>query len=193
MQVEVTVDDTHAEIVAGGFDAGIRIGEYIDRDMVAVRVSRPFSWLVLGSPGYFAKQGRPLAPEDIARHQCIRYRRPDIGNIYRWEFEREGQALSIDPPGSMLVNDAGLLRALGGKGNGAHLHVEPPGRGRDLAGPARAGARILSPQPATACSSTSPDRAATSPSCAPSSSAARAVRDRAHPLLHSPLREPEMP
>ena len=118
LQVEVTIDDTHAELVAGGYDAGIRIGEYIDRDMVAVRVSRPFSWLVLGAPSYFARHGRPLAPEDIARHQCIRYRRPDIGDIYRWEFAREGQALSIEAPGAVLVNDAGLLRALAVKGMG---------------------------------------------------------------------------
>lgn len=118
VQVEVQVDDTYAEIVSGGYDAGIRIGEYIDRDMVAVRVSRPFSWLVLGAPGYFARHGRPLAPEDIARHQCIRYRRPDIGDIYRWEFERDGQVVSIEPSGALLVNDAGLLRALAVQGLG---------------------------------------------------------------------------
>jgi DNA-binding transcriptional LysR family regulator len=51
-------------------------------------------------------------PEDIARHECIRYRRPEVGDIYRWEFQRKGQALAIDPPGSILVNDGGLLRAL---------------------------------------------------------------------------------
>lgn len=118
VQVEVEVDDSHAELVSGGYDAGIRIGEYIDRDMVAVRVSRPFSWLVLGAPGYFAKHGRPLVPEDIARHQCIRYRRPDFGDIYRWEFERDGQGLSIEPSGALLVNDAGLLRALAVRGLG---------------------------------------------------------------------------
>lgn len=118
VQVEVQVDDSYAELVSGGHDAGIRIGEYIDRDMVAVRVSRPFSWLVLGSPGYLAKHGRPLSPEDIARHQCIRYRRPDIGDVYRWEFERGGQSLSIEPGGALLVNDAGLLRALAVQGLG---------------------------------------------------------------------------
>ena len=186
VQVEVTIDDTHAEIVAGGYDAGIRIGEYIDRDMVAVRVSRPFSWLVLGSPGYFAKHGRPLAPEDIARHQCIRYRRPDIGDIYRWEFEREGQALSIDPTGALLVNDAGLLRALAVKGMGL-IYTSSLQAAEEISqgllepvlesyAPARDSLFIYFP-----------DRAATSPSCAPSSRAARAVRDRARPLLHSPL------
>jgi DNA-binding transcriptional LysR family regulator len=72
VKVEITVDDTHAEVVAGGYDAGIRIGEFIDRDMVAVRVSPPFQWLVLGAPAYFAARGRPLVPEDLTRisHQC---------------------------------------------------------------------------------------------------------------------------
>lgn len=118
IRLEVTVDDTHAELVAGGYDAGIRIGEYIDRDMIAVRVSPTFSWVVLGAPAYFAAHGRPSAPEDIAGHECIRYRRPDVGDIYRWEFERDGQALSIDPPGAVAVNDSNLLRTLAVKGMG---------------------------------------------------------------------------
>lgn len=118
VKVEVTVDHTHAELVEGGYDAGIRIGEYIDRDMIAVRVSPPFSWLVMGAPAYFDVHGRPEVPEDIARHECIRYRRPDVGDVYRWEFERDGQAVTIDPPGSVVVNDPGLLRAMAVKGMG---------------------------------------------------------------------------
>lgn len=118
VKVEITIDDTHAELVAGGFDAGIRIGEYIDRDMIAVRVSPSFSWIVVGAPAYFGRRGRPLVPEDLARHECIRFRRPDFGDVYRWEFERDGQTLSIDPPGAVLVNDAALVRALAIKGMG---------------------------------------------------------------------------
>ena len=112
VRVEITVEDDHGSLVGAGYDAGVRIGEYIDRDMVAVRVSLPFRWLVFGAPGYFKTHGRPKVPEDVARHECIRYRRPEVGDIYRWEFERKGQALAIDPQGSILVNDAGLLRAL---------------------------------------------------------------------------------
>jgi DNA-binding transcriptional LysR family regulator len=118
LKVEITVEDTHAEIVAGGYDAGIRIGEYIDRDMVAVRVSPSFRWLVLGAPSYFEKRGRPEVPEDIAQHECIRYRRPDVGDVYRWEFERDGQSLSIDPPGSLVINDPDVFRALAVEGLG---------------------------------------------------------------------------
>lgn len=118
LRVEVTVDDANTEMVAGGYDAGIRIGEFIDRDMVAVRVSPPFSWVVVGSPDYLDRRGRPLMPEEIAGHDCIRYRRPDIGDVYRWEFERDGQALSIEPPGGITVNDAGLLLSLAIDGMG---------------------------------------------------------------------------
>ena len=96
----------------------MRIGEYIDRDMVATRVSRPFRWLVYGAPSYLQKHGRPRVPEDLSRHECLRYRRPEIGDIYRWEFERNGQSVIIDPPGSVLVNDPALLRTFARQGMG---------------------------------------------------------------------------
>jgi DNA-binding transcriptional LysR family regulator len=118
LKVEITIEDSHASIVADGHDAGIRIGEFIDRDMVALRVSPSFSWLVMGAPSYFSAHGRPRVLEDIAEHQCIRYRRPDVGDVYRWEFERDGQSLSIEPPGSLVVNDSGLVRTLAAQGLG---------------------------------------------------------------------------
>lgn len=129
MRVEVSVDATHAELVEGGYDAGIRVGEFIDKDMIAVRVTPPFHWAVMAAPAYLARRGRPLVPEDIAGHECLRYRRPDVGDVYRWEFERDGQALSIDPPGSIVVNDPGLLHALAVQGMGliygSTLHAAP--------------------------------------------------------------------
>ncbi|MBP0579949.1 LysR family transcriptional regulator [Labrys sp. LIt4] len=118
MRVDVTVDSTHAELVEGGFDAGIRVGEFIDRDMIAVRVTPIFRWVVMAAPAYLARRGRPQVLEDIAGHECLRYRRPDVGDIYRWEFERDGQALSIDPPGAIVANDPGLLRSLAVQGMG---------------------------------------------------------------------------
>jgi DNA-binding transcriptional LysR family regulator len=118
VKVEIAVDDGQVEVVGGGYDAGIRIGEFIDGDMVAVRASPAFGWVVLGSPSYFATHGRPLVPEDLARHECVRFRLPGNGKVYRWEFERDGQALTIDPPGSILVNDASLLRSLALAGMG---------------------------------------------------------------------------
>lgn len=118
VKVEITVDDTRAEIVAGGYDAGIRLGEYVDRDMVTVRATQPFTWLVVGAPAYLSQRGRPQTLEALSQHECIRYRRPDVGDIYRWEFERDGEALAIEPPGSIVANDAGLLRALAKQGMG---------------------------------------------------------------------------
>jgi transcriptional regulator, LysR family len=118
VKVEITVDDGRAEIVAAGYDAGIRLGEYIDRDMMTVRATPPFTWLVVGAPAYFVQRGRPETPEAIAQHECIRFRRSDVGDIYRWEFQRNGEALTIEPPGSVVVNDGGLLRALAKRGMG---------------------------------------------------------------------------
>ncbi len=118
VKLEIGVEADHTGLAGSGYDAGVRIGEYIDRDMVATRVSRPFTWLVVASPAYLQKHGRPRVPEDLSQHECLRYRRPEIGDVYRWEFERNGQSVIIDPPGSVLVNDSGLLRTLARQGVG---------------------------------------------------------------------------
>jgi DNA-binding transcriptional LysR family regulator len=118
VRLEIGVEADSTGLVGAGYDAGVRIGEYIDRDMVATRVSRPFRWLVVGAPSYLQKRGRPRVPEDLSRHECLRYRRPEIGDIYRWEFERNGQSVIIDPPGSVLVNDPALLRTFARQGLG---------------------------------------------------------------------------
>jgi DNA-binding transcriptional LysR family regulator len=112
VNLEITVNDAQIELVEGGYDAGIRIGEFIDRDMIAVRVSPPFNWMILGAPSYFAAKGRPRVPEDLAHHQCVRFRLPGTRRTYRWEFERGGQTLTMDPPGSILADDSALLRLL---------------------------------------------------------------------------------
>ena len=118
VKLEIVIESDHTALVGAGYDAGVRIGEYIDRDMVAARVSPPFRWLVYGAPSYLERHGRPRVPEDLSRHECLRYRRPEIGDIYRWEFERDGQSVIIDPPGSVLVNDPTLLRAFARQGIG---------------------------------------------------------------------------
>ena len=118
VKVEIVVDDAHVELVGDGYDAGIRIGEFVDLDMIAVRVSPPFDWVVLGAPSYFAVRGRPQVPEDIAGHECVRYRPPGTRKTYRWEFERDGQALTVDPPGSVLTTDSTLLRSMAVQGMG---------------------------------------------------------------------------
>ncbi|TCU31172.1 DNA-binding transcriptional LysR family regulator [Rhizobium azibense] len=107
--VEVAVEDATVDLSARGFDAGIRIGEYVERDMVAVRLSRDITWAVVASPEYLAARGRPEAPLDLAGHEAIRYRFPNSGALYRWEFERDGRNFSVEPPGSLVVNDGALL------------------------------------------------------------------------------------
>ncbi|MFE0756103.1 LysR family transcriptional regulator [Inquilinus sp. NPDC058860] len=116
--VEIAVDDATVDLTARGYDAGIRIGEYVERDMVAVRLTRDIAWSVVGSPAYLDARGRPERPEDLIRHEAIRYRFPTSGAIYRWEFERDGRALTVDPPGSLIVNDGGLLFAFARAGLG---------------------------------------------------------------------------
>jgi DNA-binding transcriptional LysR family regulator len=118
VSVDVDVNDAAIDLAAEGFDAGIRIGELIERDMIAVRLTADFHWSVLGSPAYFAARGRPVAPEDLTRHECIRYRFPTSRVVYRWEFVRDGREFSIEPQGKIVVNDGGLFQALALSGVG---------------------------------------------------------------------------
>ena len=103
--VEVDLNDESVDIVAERFDAGIRIGEFVERDMVAVKLTADFRWAVVGAPSYFAARGRPRTPQDITRHECIRYRFPSAGTVYRWEFSKGGRVFTVEPPGGLVVND----------------------------------------------------------------------------------------
>ncbi|YCI06043.1 LysR family transcriptional regulator (plasmid) [Ensifer sp. D2-11] len=109
VSIEIAVDDATIDMPGRGFDAGIRIGEYIERDMVAVRLTRDITWSVVASPAYLAKRSTPQTPHDLTAHDAIRYRFPRSGAVYRWEFERDGRAFSVDPPGNLIVNDGALL------------------------------------------------------------------------------------
>jgi DNA-binding transcriptional LysR family regulator len=110
--IEVAVDDAAIDISGEGFDAGIRIGEAIEKDMIAVRLTRDILWTVVGSPRYFARSGRPLAPEELTRHEALRYRYPASGVIYRWEFQRAGRLFGRCPG----RGDDKRLRPAGGDG-----------------------------------------------------------------------------
>jgi DNA-binding transcriptional LysR family regulator len=116
--IEVDVDDGAVDLMAGRFDAGIRLGEFVERDMIAVRVTPDVQWSVLGSSAYFARRGRPETPEDLINHECIRFRFPTSRALYRWEFERDGREFSIDPPGKIVVNDSALMHSLALAGAG---------------------------------------------------------------------------
>ncbi|MBX4969313.1 DNA-binding transcriptional LysR family regulator [Rhizobium binae] len=118
ISVEISVDDATIDITERGFDAGIRIGEAIEKDMIAMRLTSDITWTVVGSPDYFARHGRPATPEDLTHHQAIRYRYPTSGAVYRWEFERDGRDFAVDPPGGLIVNDFLLLLELAEDGLG---------------------------------------------------------------------------
>ncbi|MBD9495537.1 MULTISPECIES: LysR family transcriptional regulator [unclassified Ensifer] len=118
VSVEVSIDDAAVDITEHGFDAGMRIGEAVERDMIAVRLTPDITWAVVGSPSYFVKHGRPSTPEDVTRHEAVRYRYPGSGTIYRWEFEREGRDVSVDAPGALTVNDFQMLMEMAEAGTG---------------------------------------------------------------------------
>ena len=103
--VELDVNDASIDLAATQFDAGIRIGSDLERDMIAVRISHDFRWVVVGSRAYFAAHTKPKSPQDLSRHQCIGYRRPTARSVYRWAFHRKGREFSLDPPGPIVVND----------------------------------------------------------------------------------------
>lgn len=103
--VEIDVNDASIDITAEQYDAGIRIGEFVARDMVAVKLTSDFRWVVVGAPTYFASRGKPRTPQDLTRHECIRYRFPAARTIYRWEFVKDGREFSVEPTGSLVVND----------------------------------------------------------------------------------------
>ncbi len=109
IRVEVTVDDGLTDIVAGGYDAGLRFGEKVARDMIAVRVGPVIRSAVLASPAYFAQHPAPVTPYDLARHRCINYRLATAGGLYPWEFEKAGRSLQVRVDGPLVFNDSDLI------------------------------------------------------------------------------------
>lgn len=118
ISVEVSVDYGLTDIVANRFDAGIRLGEHLAQDMIAVPISPPLQMAVVGSPSYFTSHPRPLTPDDLHGHRCINIRFPRLGNLALWEFEKDGRAVKVRVK-SVFVNNSmhlGLAAALDGIG-----------------------------------------------------------------------------
>ena len=102
--IEIAVDDASVDIVAAGFDAGVRVGSMIAGDMVTVRLTPPFKAVVAGAPSYLQTQGRPQALADLARHDCIAYRQKASGALYRWELvDPSGREVEVDVRGGLVV------------------------------------------------------------------------------------------
>lgn len=108
IHVEVSVDNHHVDIVAERFDAGIRLGEQLERDMVGIPIGPPLRMAVVGSPAYFAEHGRPQAPAELRDHRCICFMRRD-GATPPWEFEKDGRKVAIKAAGGPVFNDGDLL------------------------------------------------------------------------------------
>ena len=118
LRVEISVNNGFVDIAAEGFDAGVRLGETLGQDMVAVRIGPELRMAVVGSPAYFAAKGIPSVPDDLASHDCIGLRFPTHGGVAIWDLENEGRALNVSIEPRLVVNDMRLQRfgALAGGG-----------------------------------------------------------------------------
>ena len=106
--LDVTTDDSRRDIVADGFDAGVHFGEYIEKDMIAMRVSQDQRPAIIGSPAYFESHSRPKQPRDLLQHSCINFRHGSEG-MYRWEFEKGKKSMSVAVNGPLVVDDLELV------------------------------------------------------------------------------------
>lgn len=106
ISVELLLDSTFRNIVEEGYDAGVRLGESVEKDMIAVRIGPDWRLVAVASPSYFADQGRPEHPRDLVRHRCINMRHETSGSLYAWEFEKDGQALRVRVGGQLSFNNS---------------------------------------------------------------------------------------
>jgi len=106
--VDIVFEGRLIDIVAGGFDAGVRLIGSIPKDMIAVPLAKPIQFVCVASPAYLNRAGEPKTPEDLQHHRCIGHRMPS-GRLYRWEFERAGQELIIDATGPVALDDEDLI------------------------------------------------------------------------------------
>jgi DNA-binding transcriptional LysR family regulator len=118
VKVEVIVDQGLTDIVSERYDAGVRLGERVDKDMIAVRIGPDMRMAVVGAPSYFARHGEPTTPHDLTEHNCVNLRLPTSGGLYAWEFEKGGRELRVRVDGQLVFNttDLRLKAALAGLG-----------------------------------------------------------------------------
>jgi len=128
IRLDVLVSDQPIDIVAEGFDAGIRLGEVIDRDMIAVPVSGDLRLVVVGAPSYFARRKKPKHPRDLVEHDCINWHPTAETPPYRWEFTENGRDFSVDVRARVLTNDPALNVRLAIAGAGLTLADESRSR-----------------------------------------------------------------
>ncbi|TSC25838.1 LysR family transcriptional regulator [Corallococcus sp. Z5C101001] len=125
VEVEVVVEDRFVDIVAEGYDAGVRLTEAIERDMVQVRLTGAFRFVVVGAPSYLERHGTPQKPGDLLHHDCITYRSQTNGTIYAWELERGRKNWRVPVRGGVITNDGQAMLSLAEAGTGLTYAFEP--------------------------------------------------------------------
>jgi DNA-binding transcriptional LysR family regulator len=108
IRLEISVDSANIDIVAQQFDAGIRAGDRIDRDMIAVKITDDWQTALVGAPSYIKRRGEPKVPQDLQAHNCIRMRLQS-GALLPWRFQKDGKSLELAVSGSLIVNEAGMM------------------------------------------------------------------------------------
>jgi DNA-binding transcriptional LysR family regulator len=141
VEVEIAASGELIDLAAEGFDAGIRLGQFIAADMVAVRLTPPFRLIIVGSPAYLARCGRPSRPDDLRRHACLRLRRSD-GTLARWPLNEGGRAIEVAVAGPLIANDFPTMLGAAIEGVGLAQVPEPIAAGALKAGEL---ARVLEP------------------------------------------------
>jgi len=119
-----TEDDRRRDLIASRFDAGIHLGEFVQKDMVAVKVSEAQRAAIVGAPSYFESHPRPKTPRDLTAHHCIRYRMGAGGPVYRWEFEKRGKPVTVSISGPLIFNDVELTLRAASDGMGLAFALE---------------------------------------------------------------------
>lgn len=106
IHLEFSIDNVLRNIVEERFDAGVRLGESLDKDMIAVRVSPDWRLVAVAAPDYFAARPQPLVPQDLVRHNCINHRHGRSGGLYAWEFEKDGRELRVRVDGQLTLSSS---------------------------------------------------------------------------------------
>src|SRR5712675_1092337 len=137
IKVEVSIEPALTDIVTEQYDAGVRRGEQISRDMIALRIGPDLRMVVVGCPAYLADHGIPVGPQDLTHHRCCNIRLPTSGGLYAWEFERDGRSVNVHVDGPFVLNDMHLLIDAALHGAGLAIVME------DMAAPFIADGRLV--------------------------------------------------
>jgi len=124
VRVELAIDASLRDIVAERYDAGVRLGEQVAKDMIAVPIGPDMRMAVVGAPAYFAANPAPRTPHELTGHNCINLRLPTLGGLYAWEFEKDGRELNVRVDGQLVFNDVALIREAAAAGFGLACMVE---------------------------------------------------------------------